>query len=156
MGVVTTVIRPMTVEDLPEVVALENAEQPTPWSEQVFGDELEQASRVYVVTGDPIVGFGGMMIIGEEAHITNLLVSATHRRRGIGKSLLAALVEAAIAAGARHMTLEVRSSNLAARRLYASVGLAPVGVRPKYYGDDDALIMWAHDIDEPGFLDSLR
>jgi [ribosomal protein S18]-alanine N-acetyltransferase len=50
----------------------------------------------------------------------------------------------------------VRTGNEAARRLYGRLGLAPVGVRPRYYGDDDALIMWAHDIDRPEYLESLK
>jgi ribosomal-protein-alanine N-acetyltransferase len=61
--------------------------------------------------------------------------------------------------GARHITLEVRSENEPARSLYARLGLAPVGVRKDYYGDDDALILWAHDIDSPeyrGRLEGLR
>src|SRR5690606_38126633 len=65
------------------------------------------------------------------------------------------LIQGAVAAGARHLTLEVRSRNTAARSLYSSVGLAPVGVRPGYYGDDDALILWAHDIDHPEYLSDL-
>ncbi|HLV89786.1 MAG TPA: ribosomal-protein-alanine N-acetyltransferase RimI, partial [Acidimicrobiia bacterium] len=58
--------------------------------------------------------------------------------------------------GARHLTLEVRTRNEAARALYASLGMVPVGIRPGYYGDDDALIMWAHDIDDPSYLEGLR
>jgi len=67
-----------------------------------------------------------------------------------------ALIEAAVDLGARHLTLEVRTGNDAARALYSRLGLAPVGVRPRYYGDDDALILWAHDIDRPEYLESLR
>jgi ribosomal-protein-alanine N-acetyltransferase len=67
-----------------------------------------------------------------------------------------ALIESAIASGARHLTLEVRKENEAARALYSRLGLAPVGVRPRYYGDDDALILWVHDIDRPEYLERLR
>ncbi len=66
------------------------------------------------------------------------------------------LIEAAIEEGARHLTLEVRSENEAARSLYSGLGLAPVGVRPGYYDDDDALIMWAHDIDSAEYAERLR
>lgn len=155
MAIVTDRIRPMTGDDLPEVLAME-ALQPQPWSENVFRDELSQDNRIYLVSGSPIVGYGGVMIVGEEAHVTNLFIDSGHRRRGEGRKLVVALLEAAIAAGARHLTLEVRVSNHAARSLYASLGLAPVGVRPKYYEDDDALIMWAHDIDAPDFLEAAR
>jgi ribosomal-protein-alanine N-acetyltransferase len=66
------------------------------------------------------------------------------------------LIEATIAEGARHLTLEVRSENEAARSLYSGLGLAPVGVRSDYYDDDDALIMWAHDIDSAEYAERLR
>lgn len=157
MGAAVTTIRPMGPDDLAEVVALETANQPRPWTEKTFRDELTADNRTYLVASEEaIFGFAGVMVIGEEAHITNLLVSPDHRGHGIGKSLMVALIEAAVAAGARHLTLEVRKSNEAARALYSRLGLAPVGVRPRYYGDDDALILWAHDIDDPGYLESLK
>ena len=157
MGVAVTTIRPMGPDDLAGVVDLETANQPRPWTEKVFRDELAADGRTYLVAvDDAVVGFGGIMVIGDEAHITNLLVDPDHRSRGVGRSLVVTLIEAAVAAGARHLTLEVRKQNEAARTLYSRLGLAPVGVRPRYYGDDDALILWAHDIDEPGYLESLK
>ncbi|MGH3650297.1 MAG: GNAT family N-acetyltransferase, partial [Acidimicrobiia bacterium] len=71
------------------------------------------------------------------------------------RNLMVSLIGEARSRGARHLTLEVRKANVAARKLYSRLGMAPVGVRPGYYGDDDALILWAHDIDAPGFLESL-
>lgn len=157
MGVAVTTIRAMTDADLGEVVALEAANQPRPWSEKVFRDELATENRVYLVAvDDDVTGFGGVMVVGEEAHVTNLLVDPGRRRRGIGRTLMVALAAAAVDAGARHLTLEVRKANHAARSLYSGLGMAPVGVRPDYYGDDDALIMWVHDIDRPGYLEQLR
>ena len=157
MGIGVIDIRPFLPEDLEAAVALEAANQPSPWSVTVFRDELAAKNRIYVVAdADGLVGFGGTMIVGEEAHVTNLLVDRNHRRDGIGTRLLTALIEGAVEGGARHLTLEVRSRNGEARALYARFGLAPVGVRKRYYGDDDALIMWAHDIDDPSFLEGLR
>lgn len=156
MGLLMTFIRPMTTDDLDAVACLEQTHQPQPWSRESIEDELAQENRVYLVAGSPVVAFGGVMVVGDEAHVTNLLVAPEHRRRGVGRRLMISLIEAAIDAGAKHLTLEVRASNEAARALYASLGLAPVGVRPKYYENDDALIMWAHDIDHPAFLESSR
>jgi ribosomal-protein-alanine N-acetyltransferase len=145
---VTTSIRRLTLDDLEAVVAMEAANQPAPWSDGVFRDELAAENRVYLAADeDGVVGFGGVMLVGDEAHVTNLLVDPEWRRRGIGLELMRALIDEAVAEGARHITLEVRSENDAARRLYARLGLAPVGMRKGYYGDDDALILWAHDID---------
>jgi ribosomal-protein-alanine N-acetyltransferase len=151
------VIRPLTLEDLDAVVALEAANQPAPWSEGVFRDELTAENRVYLAAEeDIVVGFGGVMLVGDEAHVTNLLVDPEWRQRGLGLQLMLGLIDAAVAEGARHLTLEVRPGNEAARNLYARLGLAPVGVRQSYYGDDDALILWAHDIDSGGYRERLE
>jgi [ribosomal protein S18]-alanine N-acetyltransferase len=155
MGNGLMMIRPFATADLEAAVSLERAHQPRPWTTGIFRDELTAQNRVYLVADDDgVVGFGGVMV-GEEAHVTNLLVAADRRGEGIGRRLLVELIRRAVEAGSRHLTLEVRSRNLPARGLYASVGLAPVGVRPGYYGDDDALIMWAHDIDRPEYLEKL-
>lgn len=157
MGIAVSTIRAMTDDDLAEVLALEAANQPRPWSEQVFREELATENRVYLVAVDEeVTGFGGVMVVGDEAHVTNLFVDPGRRRRGIGRSLMVALAGAALEAGARHLTLEVRKTNHAARSLYAGLGMAPVGVRPDYYGDDDALILWVHDIDRPGYVEGLQ
>ncbi len=151
------VVRPMTIDDLADVAALEAANQPAPWSENVFRDELSAENRVYLAADDGgIVGFGGMMVVGEEAHVTNLLVAPQTRRQGVGLWLMLALIETVLALGARHLTLEVRSENEGARALYTLLGLAPVGVRRGYYGDDDALILWAHDIDGADYREHLE
>lgn len=157
MGTTVTTVRQMTADDLRDVVDLEERHQPTPWSMQVFATELDTPGRRYlVVEEEGVVGFGGVMVIGDEAHITNLLIDPQWRRLGLGRRLCVDLVDWAVSHGARHLTLEVRSRNREARSLYARLGMAPVGVRPRYYGDDDAVIMWAHDIDDQSFLEGLR
>jgi [ribosomal protein S18]-alanine N-acetyltransferase len=142
-------LRRLRPEDIESLAGMEAAHQPTPWSESVFADEISAKSRAYfaVLDSDQILGYGGVLVIDEEAHILNLLVAPDQRRRGYARRLMVELVDAAIEMGARHLTLEVRSRNQAAMELYRRFGLAPVGIRPGYYGDDDAVIMWAHDID---------
>lgn len=144
-------IEPMLVTDLEEVHVMEVQHQPQPWSRSMFETEVAGVDRHYLVArvDGRLVGFGGAMVVDDEAHVMNLLVDPAWRRRGIGAALFAALIERAVEAGARHVTLEVRSRNEPAISFYGSVGLAPVGVRPGYYHDDDALIMWSHDIDLP-------
>ena len=150
-------VRPMTHNDLDSVVALEAGSQPRPWTLEVFQSELEGLRRAYLVAEDVgLVGFGGVMVVDRDAHITNLLVEPIARSSGIGTQLMVGLIRAGIELGAVNLTLEVRTRNEAARRLYSHFELAPVGVRKGYYGDDDALIMWAHDIDSPGYRSHLE
>ncbi len=145
----TLVVRTMQRDDLDLVAQLESAEQQRPWSRDVFENELGRDDRIYLAAIDEaLAGFGGVMLVDDEAHVTNLLVAPGRRRKGVASKLLESLISESVRSGAKHLTLEVRSKNEAARRLYASFGLAPVGMRPSYYGDDDALIMWKHDIDQ--------
>ncbi len=156
MGVGVITIREFEPGDVEAALAMEEVAQPQPWTETIFNDELSAENRTYLVADDGAVcGYGGVMLMGDEAHITNLLVAPDHRGQGIGRRLMIGLIESAIAEGARHLILEVRSENEAARSLYSRLGLAPVGVRPGYYDDGDALIMWAHDIDSAEYAERL-
>lgn len=157
MGIGVITLRPLGAADVPAIVALEEANQPQPWTARILEGELAATDRSYVVAEDDgIVGFGGVMVVGEEAHITNLLVAPEQRRRGIARQIMTRLIRDAVGMGGRHLTLEVRAGNEAARRLYHRFGLAPVGVRPGYYQGEDALIMWAHDIDSTEYSRSLN
>src|SRR5204863_1248332 len=92
---------------------------------------------------DEVIAYGGLWLMVDEAHVTTFAVHPSWRRRRIGERLLLALLDLAVERGAREATLEVRLSNLPARRLYEKYGFRPVGVRPSYYSDngEDALIM---------------
>jgi ribosomal-protein-alanine N-acetyltransferase len=85
----------------------------------------------------------------DEAHVTTFAVDRRWRRRGVGERLLLALLDLAVARRAREATLEVRLSNMPARRLYEKYGFRPVGIRPRYYSDngEDALIMTSGALD---------
>lgn len=149
-------IRPLLAEDVEAAAALDAAHQSSPWSEAVFHDELVAENRIYLAAyGEELLGYAGAMVVGDEAHVTTLMVAPGSRRRGIGRRLMVELAKRAISAGSRHLTLEVRARNTAARELYSAFDLAPVGVRKGYYTDDDALILWAHDIDEPDYIERL-
>ncbi len=150
-------IREMATADVPVVALLERQVYPQPWSARVFYDELARPDRRYFVaeTEDGIVGYGGLMLVEDDAHITTVAVVPEARQRGVGKRLMLRLVEAALDTGARHLTLEVRVSNVGARELYRRFGFAPVGLRKHYYRDEDALIMWAIDVDEETYRERL-
>ena len=153
-GIITGLmeIRPMQPADLPAVYRLECATFPQPWSEGVFRDELTQTGRSYFVATDDsgeVVGYAGLLHAADEAHVTTIAVNSEVRGRKLGTRLMLRLVEAALEGRAKHLTLEVRTSNRSAQELYRRFGMAPVGVRKSYYGEEDALIMWVHDIDQP-------
>ena len=152
-------IRPMVPEDLPAVLGLERATFAQPWDEEILRTEIVTDNRVYLVADadGEIAGYGGLLWDGDEAHVVTLASSV--RRRGLGTRLMLGLVEAALEHGACHLTLEVRTSNRPAQDLYRKFGMAPVGIRSGYYGDEDALIMWAHDIATPEYrarIESIR
>lgn len=158
VSVGVTAYRPMAVPDLDQVWELEQRTYPQPWSRPVFEEELSAPGRTYLVAtcGDSIIGYAGLMVVGDDAHVTTLVVDPESRGRRIGTRLLLLLIEAGLGAGAHNLTLEVRVSNAAAQALYRRFGLAPVGVRKNYYLDEDALVMWAHDIAGADYGERLR
>ena len=154
-------IEQMRLADLPEVLEIEKASFRTPWPPHAYRTELETnrlATYLVARIEGRVVAFGGMWIMVDEAHITTFAVDPGWRRQGIGERLLIAMLDIAIARGAREATLEVRLSNMAARRLYEKYGLRPVGVRPRYYSDDqeDALIMTSEPFAEPAMKERLE
>jgi [ribosomal protein S18]-alanine N-acetyltransferase len=110
-----------------------------------------RAGRIYVVAriGSAVVGYGGIMLVVGEGHVSTLAVDPRWQRHRIGTRLLLALARGAVARGVTSLTLEVRLSNAPAQNLYRMFGFAPAGVRKNYYSEsnEDALIMWAHDVD---------
>ncbi|MFL5777407.1 MAG: ribosomal protein S18-alanine N-acetyltransferase [Chloroflexota bacterium] len=147
-------IEPMSVEDLPTVQAIERASFAAPWPPNAYKSELETnrlAQYLVARVDGEIVGYGGMWLMVDEAHITTFAVHPDWRRKRIGERLLLAFIDLAVSRRAREATLEVRLSNLPARRLYEKYGFRPVGLRPRYYSDDneDALIMTTEPLGEP-------
>jgi ribosomal-protein-alanine N-acetyltransferase len=137
--------RRMVEADLPEVVALENAAYMFPWSHGIFRDCLRVGYTCRVLEApDGIGGYGIMSMGAGEAHILNVCVRADLRGQGIGRRLMAWLLDDARAAGQGWVFLEVRPSNRPAILLYEGLGFAPVGLRRGYYqavgGREDAMV----------------
>jgi ribosomal-protein-alanine N-acetyltransferase len=147
-------IEAMRLEDLDEVQAIEQASFSTPWPSNAYRSELmtnRLASYLVARIDGRIVGYGGMWLMVDEAHITTFAVHPGWRRQRIGERLLLAFLDLARDRHAREATLEVRLSNLPARRLYEKYGFRPVGLRPRYYSDnnEDALIMTTEPLADP-------
>lgn len=153
-----TSFRPMAAADLDTVCELEQRTYPQPWPRRVFEQELSAPGRTYIVAlhDHAIIGYAGLMVVGDDAHVTTVVVDPQSRSRTVGTRLLLQLIEAGLGSGAHNLTLEVRASNATAQSLYRKFGLAPVGVRKNYYTDEDALVMWAHDIDSDHYEERLR
>ena len=154
------VVRPMRVADLPAVQVIERSSFTTPWPSQAYRQELESnrlAQYLVALLGGEVVAYGGIWLMVDEAHVTTFAVHPRYRRRRIGEQLLLALLDMALAREAREATLEVRLSNLPARRLYEKYGFRPVGIRPRYYSDngEDALIMTTEPLDLPAMRERV-
>ncbi len=131
--------RRMTLEDVPQVHAIELKTFHTPWSYQSFVDEMttNKCARYIVAEEDgKILGYAGAWLVFDEGHITNIAVEGSARGRGIGSAVTRALMQYAANMGVQYMTLEVRKSNLIAQTMYKKLGFIELGVRKRYYEDN--------------------
>ena len=152
---------PLRRRHLRSVLRIESQVYPTPWSFALFMSELNlRGTRHYIAArvGGLVVGYAGVMFSREEAHVTNIAVDPAWQRHQIGTRLLTNLARAAVAHGARNLTLEVRLSNGPAQAMYRRFGFEVEGVRKNYYAEsnEDALIMWARGVDAPDYADRLE
>lgn len=135
------VLRRMRAADLPAVMEIDAISIPRPWSAAIWRGELESQQSLYLVLEEEgeISGHIGMRHVLGELHVTTIAIRPERRRRGHAR----ALIGAALAAypQARLVHLEVRPTNAAAVTLYESLGFRVTGRRPRYYGDEDALLM---------------
>jgi [ribosomal protein S18]-alanine N-acetyltransferase len=108
--------------------------------------------------GDDMAGYIGFMMVDDEAHITTIATAPAYQRRGVASTLLIDGIYTLLPTGVRHLSLEVAASNERAQTLYRRFGFAPVGVRKNYYPvtGEDALVMWAYDIDTPAYAERLE
>ena len=155
-------IVPMRRAHIRKIMPIEQQVYPRPWTAQVFIEELEQVrvgKRHYLVgtIGDELVGYGGLLYVENDAHVTNIAVHPMWRSRGIATELLLDLAWEANRRGSEAMTLEVRHTNVAAQQLYRRFGFVPAGVRKKYYENrDDAIVMWCAGVQQPEFVERLQ
>ncbi|MBJ7307449.1 MAG: ribosomal protein S18-alanine N-acetyltransferase [Acidimicrobiia bacterium] len=153
------IIMTMRRRHLRNVLRIEEKTSTTPWSLGLFLAEVRREEREYLValSGSRVVGFAGLLYVVGEGHITTVAVDPDKQGGRIGTRLMLVLARRAIVHGADSVTLEVRASNARALALYRRFGFAPSGVRKDYYKDptEDALVLWAHDVDTPAYADRL-
>lgn len=152
---------PLRRRHVRQVMRIEAQVYPRPWSSALFLQEIVRRSdRVYLAARyeGTVVGYGGLITSGLEAHITTIAVDPAYHRQRIGTKLMLGLLDAAIAKGGRTLSLEVRRSNFAAQNMYEAFGFRPVGLRPNYYVEtrEDAIVMWVDQIDSPEYSATLN
>lgn len=140
------IVRPMTGTDVNAVYLIETLSFRTPWSKHSLAGELRNKVAHYVVMEQDgeVIGYCGLWVLFEEAHITNIAIHPDHRGSGYGKQLLLAAMEHAESFGAEMMTLEVRETNTVAQNMYAKFDFVQQGFRKRYYTDtgEGALLLW--------------
>ncbi len=194
--IASVLVTPMSLDDIPAVMAIERASFPRPWPERAYHYELSKnpeayfvVARAYAVEAMPaeqrshwqrlaqrlglqsraparrtphtVVGFAGMWMHVDEAHIATIATHPAWRRRGVGERILINLLREAQRRRAEIVTLEVRVSNVAAQHLYRKYGFEEVGRRKAYYQDnrEDALLMTIVRFNTPEYraqLDALE
>lgn len=140
-------IRNMEKQDIDGVLIIEHSSFATPWSRQAFINELEYnrfANYLVMEYNDEIIGYCGLWVIIDEAHITNIAIKPEYRGKKLGELLLKHSLQVARQLGGLKLSLEVRLSNCTAQNLYKKFGFQPGGIRKNYYIDnqEDALVMW--------------
>jgi ribosomal-protein-alanine N-acetyltransferase len=140
------IISPMKEEDIDEILNISSLSFSISWSKNSYMQELTNPIARYFVAkiNNKVVGFSGTWIILDEAHITNIAIDPNYRRQGIASKLLEELLHYCKIQGCAAYTLEVRSSNKAAKALYEKYNFKQDGIRKGYYEDnkEDAILMW--------------
>lgn len=141
---------PLEKGHIPKILEIEQVTHSAPWSQKSFENELEHKYGVFLVglIDGEVCAYGGVWILVDEAHVTNVVVRENLRGQGIGRRLMIELLEKAKSKGAVCATLEVRASNAGAIHLYETLGFVQSTVRKKYYPDnkEDAVVMMLNDL----------
>lgn len=139
------ILRRMTPQDINEVMQIEKESFAVPWSQESYLAELTNTFATYLVCdcGGEIAGYGGIWVVFEEAHITNVAIASSFRQTGLGTVLMQEMEKVAREKKANRILLEVRPSNQAALTMYRNLNYLPSGLRKQYYSDnnEDAIIM---------------
>jgi ribosomal-protein-alanine N-acetyltransferase len=158
----TRQLRRMRDTDITEIMTIESVSFGTHhWSPDAFRNELKNnLGRYYVLLKEngELDGYCGYWLVMDEVHITTLAVRPSERGQSLGEVMVAKMLDAAIGHSARYVTLEVRVSNTVAQNLYYKYGFHAVGVRRRYYQDnqEDAIIMNTEDILTPAFRQRMK
>ena len=155
------VVGPMRRRHLRSVLRIESRNSPRGWSLGLFMSELSyRDARVYLVAKHDhrVVGFAGLLFAAEDGHVTTVSVDPEWQTHRVATRMMLVLADRALEHGVEALTLEVRPSNRPAVALYERFGFAPVGVRKNYYKetDEDALVMWATDVQGDDYAERLR
>lgn len=138
-------IRKMTEQDIDRIMVIEVESFSLPWSKQSYISELKNNFANYLVCDyeGQVAGYGGIWVVFEEAHITNIAIATDYRGTGMGKALMLELENVARTKKAQRILLEVRPTNNTARHMYKGLGYIDTGLRKAYYSDngEDAILM---------------
>lgn len=142
-------IRKMTIEDVEQVFKIEKLSFTLPWTKDSFYYEMTTNENAYYVVAETeqgVVGYCGMWLVLDEAHVTNIAILPDERGKKLGERLMRAAMDTAKGQGAVLMTLEARVSNEPALNLYRKLGFKNGGIRKRYYTDnfEDAIVMWVN------------
>lgn len=138
--------RPMQMDDLEAIMAIEPHIYPYPWTRGNFSDSLSSGYSAWVLMGNKrVIGYSLMMMVLDEAHLLNLSIAKDYQKQGLGRLLLECMVEIAKNNQMANMFLEVRPSNISAIKLYENMGFNEMAIRSAYYpaadGREDAVLM---------------
>ncbi|WP_425490393.1 ribosomal protein S18-alanine N-acetyltransferase [Heyndrickxia vini] len=142
-------LREANIADLDGIMDVEVQSFSLPWSREAFYNEFVKnhfARYFVIVDQEKIIGYCGVWLVVDEAHITNIAILPEYRGQKLGELLLSSIMDYSIQQGAKSMTLEVRVSNVIAQSLYKKLGFFEGGIRKSYYTDnqEDALVMWVN------------
>ena len=137
------IMRSWTKKDIDQIARIEAFSFRDPWTKGNLLDVLKYPyyHSFLAEEGGQVCGYGCMIVMFENAEIANIAVASPYRGRGLGRAILERMHYTAKSLGAERCILEVRVSNETAIRLYEKCGYTAYGIRERYYGNEDALLM---------------